>query len=515
MQLFAPLNSYDISFLIESYAIVADSEIHSNEIKAQKTDQQPSKETKDECAKILSDDPGKIPLDSLIDMFMEYSNNEEEKNRLVKRLLKIIYADGFYDTRERKVFDYIIKKIDFPKSSVAILENEVKNELLDDKYVEKEQSFLERAKETASKVAYKITGSEIFEGNLLNGKEFVDKVKEIGERAKEDLQVTRKNMKKLNGVLSDNYKIIEKIEKNKREDKESKELIDFIAKINKEVGEDIAKMIASNLEMLNKKERTIDYFTIAFMGRTKAGKSTFHKVITGEKTDDIGVGKLRTTRYNRVFNWENIRIIDTPGIGAPGGREDTEIARAIVDEADLICYVVTNDSIQETEFNFLSELKEKNKPLFIILNYKENLENDIRLNRFLENPQKWMENKGNKSIKGHIDRIHEMVEKNNYSPEFIEIIPIHLLAAQMGANKSGKLFEQDAKRLQQGSNIGEYSKRVKQTVFRSGNLKKSQNIVDGSNFYVADVVAKVGRSLSQAGTIARTEKQKKRAKQGS
>lgn len=452
-------------------------------------------------------------------MFMEYSNNEEEKNRLVKRLLKIIYADGFYDTRERKVFDYIIKKIDFPKSSVAILENEVKNELLDDKYVEKEQSFLERAKETASKVAYKITGSEIFEGNLLNGKEFVDKVKEIGEIAKEDLQVTRKNMKKLNVVLSENYKIIkkaiEKIEKNKREDKESKELIDFIAKINKEVGEDIAKMIASNLEMLNKKERTIDYFTIAFMGRTKAGKSTFHKVITGEKTDDIGVGKLRTTRYNRVFNWENIRIIDTPGIGAPGGREDTEIARAIVDEADLICYVVTNDSIQETEFNFLSELKEKNKPLFIILNYKENLENDIRLNRFLENPQKWMENKGNKSIKGHIDRIHEMVEKNNYSPEFIEIIPIHLLAAQMGANKSGKLFEQDAKRLQQGSNIGEYSKRVKQTVFRSGNLKKSQNIVDGSNFYVADVVAKVGRSLSQAGTIARTEKQKKRAKQGS
>lgn len=40
-----PLNSYDISFLIESYAIVADSEIHSNEIKAQKTDQQPSRTT--------------------------------------------------------------------------------------------------------------------------------------------------------------------------------------------------------------------------------------------------------------------------------------------------------------------------------------------------------------------------------------------------------------------------------------------------------------------------------------
>lgn len=34
--------------------------------------------------------------------------------------------------------------------------------------------------------------------------------------------------------------------------------------------------------------------------------------------------------------------------GAPGGKSDTETAQSIIDEADLICYIVTNDSIQET-----------------------------------------------------------------------------------------------------------------------------------------------------------------------
>ena len=121
---------------------------------------------------------------------------------------------------------------------------------------------------------------------------------------------------------------------------------------------------------MEKKKRNIRFFTIAFMGRTKAGKSTLHKVVTLQEHDDIGVGKQRTTRYNRSWYWDRLRIIDTPGIGAPGGDADTDIAKSIIDEADMICYVVTNDSIQETEFNFFETIKERNKPLYIIINCK-------------------------------------------------------------------------------------------------------------------------------------------------
>ena len=85
------------------------------------------------------------------------------------------------------------------------------------------------------------------------------------------------------------------------------------------------------------------------MGRTKAGKSTLHSVILGGINKEfIGVGKERTTRFNRIYKWNGIRIIDTSGIGAPCGKTDTEIAKSVVDESDLICYVVTSDSIQES-----------------------------------------------------------------------------------------------------------------------------------------------------------------------
>ena len=110
-------------------------------------------------------------------------------------------------------------------------------------------------------------------------------------------------------------------------------LVEEIVKTNDWIRKDVQQALRDNLEVLDKKKRTINYFTIAFMGRTKAGKSTFHKVVTHEEDDDIGVGKLRTTRYNRSFYWENLRIVDTPGIGAPGGKTDTETASSIIDEA--------------------------------------------------------------------------------------------------------------------------------------------------------------------------------------
>lgn len=62
---------------------------------------------------------------------------------------------------------------------------------------------------------------------------------------------------------------------------------------------------------------------------TKAGKSTLHSILTEQGWDAIGVGKQRTTRSNRFYTWNNIRIIDTPGIGAPGGKSDEEIAESI------------------------------------------------------------------------------------------------------------------------------------------------------------------------------------------
>src|SRR5690606_16148371 len=38
------------------------------------------------------------------------------------------------------------------------------------------------------------------------------------------------------------------------------------------------------------------------------------------------------------------------------------------------------------------------------------------------------------------------------------------------------------KALIKGSNISEYNRKIKQTIFRAGHLKKTQNIIDGCNY---------------------------------
>ena len=501
----------DVSFLIASYLIVSDYEIHSNEIEIQKKSFLISEQAKIEHNKILSDEEDKKSLNELIILFKNRASYDE-KRKLVMVLNQIAYADNFFHQNERKFIDNIIKQINFSAAEAQVICNEIEES--SNKYIEKQQTFWQNVKENISKGLYSITKNDFFEDTLLNGKEFVNKVREIGVRAKEDLNITSNNIGLLNKKLSEKIENIEnaakEIEKNKREDKESEEILSFVQELEDKIKNGFINEFSNNLEVLKKKKKTIDYFTIAFMGRTKAGKSTFHKVITGEETDDIGVGKLRTTRFNRVFNWENIRIVDTPGIGAPGGKADTETARSIVDEADLICYIVTNDAIQETEFNFLSELKDRNKPMFIILNIKENLENSARLRRFIKNPLQWKEDKGDKNIQGHIDRIREMIAKNNYNPDLIEIIPIQLLAALLANQKINELPKKEIEALAKGSNLEEYTKKIKQSIFRSGNLKKSQNIIDGFNYYVTNTKDSIEQERKKAEDLLNSIKNKKR-----
>lgn len=477
---------FDASFLLSTYLIIQDKEIHSNELRLlNELFPNVSENAIIQKSEILSDSEDKIPLDTLLRFIA--SESEENKVLLMSNLIKLVVSDKYYHPKEEAFITSISEIINFDKENLLKVLLASKKEM-DDKYQEKIQGFYSNLKEGISNIFYKISGDEMFEQNLLEGKEFVNRIKQIAARSHNDLELATENMYELNHTLEENYTklniLSEKIKKEKRSDKDSNSLVEFMSNLNDNTMNMLKTSLSKNIEVHDKKKHTIDYFTIAFLGRTKAGKSTFHKVITGEETDDIGVGSLRTTRFNRVFNWENIRVVDTPGIGAPGGNSDTETARSIIDEADLVCYLVTNDAIQETEFKFLSELKEKNKPIFIILNCKDNLDQPIRLKKFLKNPLAWKENTGDKSIQGHIDRIKEMISKN-YDANLIEILPIHLLAAKLSKSTTSDCSESDRKLLLHGSNIAEYNKKIKQTVFRNGHLKKTQNIIDGCNNQVS------------------------------
>jgi uncharacterized membrane-anchored protein YhcB (DUF1043 family) len=174
-----------------------------------------------------------------------------------------------------------------------------------------------------------------------------------------------------------------------------------------------------------------------------------------------------------VYEWKNIRIIDTPGIGAPGGKTDEEIAASVIEESDVICYVVTDDSIQESEFQFLKLLKEKTKPLIILLNIQENLRDSRRLERFLKDPDRKFAKDGKSGITGHLNRIQRYAQEH-YSNEYLTIIPVMLLAAQMEQEPEHRQY---AKQLFKASRIQDFLDSIRLSLVDYGVIRRSQTLL--------------------------------------
>ncbi|MFR0678467.1 GTPase [Dysgonomonas mossii] len=483
------MNIEDQLYLISSYLIVADEEINDRELNVLNACIKPSEYRTTQQSKIFSDDDEKITLEILLASIKKI--NAEDIKKLLKILFSLAYADDFFDPKEISFINRIKDELNISPEDLKLAEEEVINSISDS--VEPESlSWTDILKGTFSALIYELKSDKDKkeEYELLSGAYFSKKIKDIANASKEDLTIVEEYMSSYSKSLENCFKELEKeserLKQFKREDQDVKVFTRIIEQMNNSTKQELRESLNGSLDVLNKKKRSIHYFTIAFMGRTKAGKSSLHKVVTHEKSDNIGEGRLRTTRYNRSWYWESIRIVDTPGIGAPGGKSDTETAKTIIDEADLVCYVVTNDSIQETEFDFLKELKERSKPLFIILNIKENLEHPVRLKRFLENPLKWKTDQGDKNIQGHFDRIRECIG-DSYDFNFIEIIPLQLLAAQLYFAENDYTLEQK-QGLLEGANLKEFIYKIKQSVYRTGGLKKTQNIFDGCGYQINTII---------------------------
>lgn len=473
----------EITYLLGCYIVVADNEINEFEVKV--LDDYFPMNVESEVYRlrheIYADDPVKMPLDAIIQLVKCQNYTQKQKVELLTILARTAFADNYVSPMEKEIIT---------KSKLALNYNS------DDFFYTAARECEERICNGKLKPLQKIVGK--VENSFFN--KFVDIEKEkaadwifgslgysatlenITNTATKDLERIIRIVSQINynmQVTHDKLLSVVKLPKG-----ESKEVLDVARSVEvtaKEFKSIIDISLKENDQVLEKKRRNIQYFTIAFMGRTKAGKSTLHKVITLQNNDDIGVGKLRTTRYNRSWYWDRLRVVDTPGIGAPGGETDTEIAKSIIDEADIICYVVTSDSIQETEFDFFDTIKERNKPLYIILNYKSNLSQEIRLKRFINNPEQWYLSEGPQAIQGHIDRIHDRLD-GKYNMNNVEIIPIHLLAAQIGV--SGQYDDRISQILIEGSHIMNFIRSIRKEIYNSGCLKKSLSIIDGTAYQI-------------------------------
>lgn len=115
-------------------------------------------------------------------------------------------------------------------------------------------------------------------------------------------------------------------------------------------------------------------FRIAVFGLVSRGKSAVLNALLGQKI--LQTGPLNgVTQYPRSIYWSpaisgvplNVELIDTPGLDEVGGQIRESMAREVVDQADLILFVVAGD-ITRTEYRALAELQETHKPLILVFN---------------------------------------------------------------------------------------------------------------------------------------------------
>lgn len=483
-----------IAYLLGCYMVIVDKEINQMEVDVLDNYLPLSKEDElyHQRMQIFSDDEESMKLKDILDKLVMANCSATQKTEIVTLLARIAYGDDYMASSELELLIKVGKLLKLDIDQIIEETQSESNKRIDSSQLSSLKRFVGKMENTIYQ-SFANSDKKSVVDMMLGGLGYSASIAQITEDAEKDLARVTRIIDDLNGMLNEEYNHLATIKpSSKKVSKEVLKIEQIIQGIRGSFNEIIDNSLTSNREVLDKKRRNIRYFTIAFMGRTKAGKSTLHKVITQQENDDIGVGKLRTTRYNRSWYWNKLRIVDTPGIGAPGGEADTEIAKSIIDEADVVCYVVTSDSIQETEFDFFSTIKERNKPLYIILNVKSNLNQAIRLKRFIANPNDWRLGDGPQSIKGHIERIHDKLD-GKYNMDAVRIIPIHLLAAQIAL--SGEQDSKISKILFEASNISEFTNSVKKEVQLSGSLKKSLSVIDGTSYQINTIWHKIYADL--------------------
>ncbi len=121
--------------------------------------------------------------------------------------------------------------------------------------------------------------------------------------------------------------------------------------------------------MLDKLEH--GHLHIAVFGRVSVGKSALLNALLGE--DRFSVSALHgETRFSEMQPWEEIDaggicLIDTPGINEISGEERERMAHEVAGRADLVLFVVDGD-VTETELNALRALKQRQRPILVVLN---------------------------------------------------------------------------------------------------------------------------------------------------
>lgn len=273
--------------------------------------------------------------------------------------------------------------------------------------------------------------------------------------------------------------------------------------INPNVRKDMEEAVAQIRQALSRKLPLVEQevsslsdhlskFRIALFGRTMAGKSTIREAITGGNGSTIGRGAQDTTRDVLEYYWNKLCIVDTPGIAS--FERDAELRKKALKaafESDVVMFLVSSDSVQESVFEGMKEIFSRNKHVLFVLNVKRDLTKGIFMKRFLEAPEKFFRNA---DIKGHIDRLRDLV-KNLLGFPHIHVVPIHAQAAFLATQRD---YAHVSEALYRGSSLESLHKKLSEYVVKWGPILRTRTMIDGLVCPVFKVLDEINSSLKAA-----------------
>ena len=497
------LTGHDHAALLIAHIACTDKQLHNREIKQLATflRNDASDVVAQEINKILVEADDAIDLTSVLSAVPV-----TEQKRTLEIAFRMAYADGHLHLEESTLLKQIAGKWNISTGAMKAIDARARyGTAHEDEIVKKPTSPEAKIVQTLDLLFSKGLLNAVAKASdgvwqrklrrlrhqvLFAGPEYAVAVQHCREVAKHDFTRIKSHLKRIQKVLENlqanlSKTIMEMDTGSQKPGKEKKNVLNFLHRLQGDLSGTLNNRVIKLRDGLAAKHRSLQYFTVAFLGKTKAGKSTLHAVITGQGWNKIGGGGQGTTKYNRVYEIDHLRIIDTPGIGVPteDGRTDEEIALSIVDEADIICFVVTSDNQQKEEFEFLQKLKTAGKPLVILLNWKSGL-NGSQLRRFIRDADETLspkpvadpKSKNARDVSGHLRRIKDYATVY-YENNYFDIIPVHLYAAQLA--RKGEMPELENE-LYDASKVEDFLNCIRMGILRDGAIHRSQTLLGSS-----------------------------------
>ena len=129
------------------------------------------------------------------------------------------------------------------------------------------------------------------------------------------------------------------------------------------------------------------FIKIAFIGQYSSGKSTIISALTGNR--EIKIDTNVATEIVSEYDWNNIVLMDTPGIAAGKKEEHDQRTKDALKECDLIIYVLTSQLFDDLIFNDFVKIayeQQYNDKMMIVVNKMsmEEGEYDVLKENYLE-----------------------------------------------------------------------------------------------------------------------------------